>query len=417
MNNLDNLYKELGDKICLFPFFSVFYSTVNSTTEHNTVRPCSLYEPAPVINNNIIESINTNEWRDLRRKFASGQFEQITGCSKCHVNERNGTSSPRLGNNQYFSQHLSVDIVQTVKEIINNDYQVDDIRCLEYFPTNYCNYSCVMCAGGASSSRRTFELKVKNQSNRITINTPDLDFFDILRSAQIVNFTGGETVMQPQVTDIINYLVQENLAPNITIYLITNASSYPDHLIDQFAKFKEVIYTCSIDGVGEVIEYQRRGAVWSEVESNIIRLNRNKTIGSIVTVNNYVLTAINCLSFMDFVDWLAKNQIEHVSVVTVYQKFLSLSVLPPKLKNLALSRLIQGQQTYPQGTYSRKLIDQVIEAFENTIYEPKLLGAFIRHILLEDSVSNKSLVEVVPEWKEYFHEYDMQQKELQNCHL
>jgi organic radical activating enzyme len=415
MNNLDNLYKELGDKICLFPFFSVFYSTVNSNTEDNTVRPCSLFgKTPPVINNSIMESINTNDWRDLRRKFVSGQFEQITECSICHVNERNGTSSARLGNNQYFSEHLSVDIIQTIKEIINNDYQVDKLACLDYFPSNYCNYSCVMCYGSASSSRRTYELKVRNQSNQITINAPDSDFFNILKTVQIVNFTGGETVMQPQVTDIINYLVQENLAPNITIFLLTNASSYPDHLVDQFAKFKKVVYMCSIDGIGEVIEYQRRGAVWSEVESNIIRLNRNKTIS---TVNNYVLTAINCLSFMDLVDWLAKNHIEHIAITTVHQKILSLAVLPPKLKNLALSRLIQGQQTYPQGTYSRKLIDQVIEAFENTIYEPKLLGAFIKHILLEDSVSKKSLVEVVPEWKEYFHEYDMQQKELQNCHL
>jgi organic radical activating enzyme len=410
MNNLDSLYKELGNKICLFPFFGVFYSTVNSGTDNNTVRPCSLFKKiSPVVNNNILESINTNDWQDLRKKFVSGQFEQITECSTCHTNERNGTTSARLGNNQYFSEHLSVDIIQTIKEIINNNYQVDKITSLDYFPSNYCNYSCVMCYGNASSSRRTYELKIANRFNQITINTPDLDFFDILKNVQIINFTGGETVMQPQVTNIINYLVQENLASNITIFLLTNASSYPDHLIDHFTKFKKVVYMCSIDGVAEVIEYQRRGAVWSEVESNIIQLNHNKTIS---TVNNYVLTAINCLSFMDVVDWLSKNQIRHLAISTVTQKFLSLSVLPPKLKNLALSRLTQGQQNYPQGTYGRELIDQVIGVLEHTTYEPVLLPVFIKHILLEDSASKKSLAEVVPEWEEYFYEYAMLQKKL-----
>ena len=414
MNNLDNLYKELGDKICLFPFFGTFYSTIDSSTNNlpkvNTVRACSLFKKiSPVINGNILESINTDEYRTLRKKFASGQFNQIAECSACHINENNGTSSARLGNNQYFSEHLNIDVVQTVKDIINNDYRVDKILNLDYFPSNYCNYSCVMCSSGASSSRRTYELKVLNQSSQITINTPDLDFFDILQTVQIINFTGGETVLQPQVTNIINYLVQENLAANITIFLLTNASSYPDHLVDHFTKFKKVVYMCSIDGIGEVLEYQRRGAVWSEVETNIIRLNHNRALS---TVNNYVLTAINCLSFMDLVDWIAKNQIKHVAVSMVSQKFLGVAVLPLKLRDLAMIRLMQGQQTYSQGTHARQLIDQVIAALQNTVYEPALLPRFIKHILLEDSVSKKSLIEVVPEWREYFHEYSMLQKEL-----
>ncbi len=87
----------------------------------------------------------------MRQDFIQDKFHDIHDCRSCSYNEKSGVSSPRQQNNKFLAQFLQSDIVSEVYQIINDDYNVHDIITLDYYPSNYCNYSCVMCAGGASS--------------------------------------------------------------------------------------------------------------------------------------------------------------------------------------------------------------------------------------------------------------------------
>jgi sulfatase maturation enzyme AslB (radical SAM superfamily) len=227
-------------------------------------------------------------------------------------------------------------------------------------------------------------------------NTVTSDFYSMLNTIEVLNFTGGETLLQTQVHDLIDYLIDRDLAKNITISLLTNASKYPKKLVEKFKKFKDVLYTISIDGVGAVIEYQRRRAVWSEVEQNAIKLWNNMS-----GVVNYVLTAVNVFSFLDFVDWVSKHNINRVYISIVFDrtKHLSVSVIPPELKDPLLTKLRTAVYT---NEYYNGLVEQVINILESTPYEPQLLDKFVQSIIIEDKVSKRSLSEVVPEWGPYF---------------
>jgi MoaA/NifB/PqqE/SkfB family radical SAM enzyme len=426
VNNLENLYKEFGSEICLCPFFGAFYQTNNivpSDVEHmpNTVRPCSLvvYDDIKkwtVKNGSIAESRNSNEWKQLRGDFLNHNFAQIPDCKVCRENEQKGATSPRMMNNKFLCDQLGIDVIKNLHQIASNNCNVNDIVTLDYYPSNYCDYSCVMCSGGASSQRHVFEFKILNhRGEKIVINSTDSDFYQLLEKVEIINFTGGETVLQKQVHELIDYLIQQGRAKDVMITLLTNASSYPENLMEKFSQFKGVVYNISIDGIGDVIEYQRRGSKWSIVEANSIKLIN---VGYIGIVINYVLTAINVFSVMDFIDWARSQQfgpkytedlnVSFINISPVFRlDFLGQSVLPPELKKIALDRLYQGRKNYQTRSevidiYYTKVINQIILVIESENYQPNYLPQFIDYIKKEDSVSKKSLVQVVPEWAPYF---------------
>ena len=423
MNDINDIYKELGNDICLLPFLGAFYQThnvapVDGGKQPNSVRPCCLItkdmpKKWAITDQSLYESRNSPNWLSMRKKFAQGQFKSIDDCSICVHNESVNGTSVRQQSNLALSQQLSIDIVGTVKQIIADDYHAQDVYVLDYYPSNYCNLECVMCSSASSSRRQVFEVKFLNQSTRITSNEVDTDFLVALHKVQVINFAGGETMMQPQFHAVLDYLIEQDLAKNITIGFLTNATSNTGKVNSKFRHFRNVVCSLSIDGVGEVIEYQRRGCKWSEVEVNALELMNNKEIGAVI---NYVLTNINVFSFMDFVDWCYGNQVgpqykeQQRNFVTITPVFradhLSITALPPELKHIALIRLQDGLLRYRVintvlSKYYSRIILQVIDIVTAAEHDESHLMNLVQLIQKEDRVSTRSLQEVVPEWAPY----------------
>lgn len=413
MNDLNTIYKELGQKICLYPFFGAFYETFNVIPAGgkacNSVRPCSLVPLYPEgdkawdIESNIRNTRNNPTWKHVRKMLAAGQFNDIKECRVCINNEALGLSSPRTENNKFYTEFLSIDIVDKVKKIVANNNQVNDVYSLDYYPSNYCNYSCIMCSGGASSQRLTYEVNLTNFKKKLVLNDVDADFYDILKTVEIINFTGGETLLQTQVHDLIDYLIQQDLAKNITITLLTNASSYPTVLIEKFKQFKNVVYTISVDGVGDVIEYQRRGAKWVTVEETCLRIVATPKISAVI---NYVLTAVNVFSFMNFVDWLCCTNLIHTNKIYLSPVFrtqhLGMGALDQSQRDVVIDRLQAGKEKYSSELNCVNMIDQVVNIINTTPFDQSYQQEFVRYIGDEDAVSKEKLADVVPEWAPYF---------------
>jgi MoaA/NifB/PqqE/SkfB family radical SAM enzyme len=409
--DVKQLYDAYGDRMCLAPFVNSFYSTCGvvapDQTVVNHVRPCSVIQAGPqwdIQNNNITESRNTKIWRDLRQSFLDGQLTDA--CATCINAERAGASSPRQLNNEYLFEHLDIDIMSQVQQIIDAGLIAEKLYAIDYMPSNYCNYACVMCYSGASSQRYTFDIKQGIES-KYEINAVDADFFDVIKDVKILGFTGGETILQPEVNRLIDYVIEQGLAPDMIITILTNASHFPDRLVEKFRQFKRVLYTVSIDGVGDVIEYQRRGAQWATIEENVRKIHASP----VHEIVNHVVTAVNILTAMDFVDWCHANDLKFASVSHVFQEHLGIAAMPPELKALALERLKEGRKRYEHYStpaYNNyeygyvQTIDRLISTVEHVDFNPAALDRYIKHIKIEDTVSKKPLREVVPEWAPWF---------------
>lgn len=424
MDKLEHIYRELGEHICLYPFFGAFYQTnnvipISQAGKPNSVRPCSIVmadDPTKwdITDQSVIKGRNSTAWRQMREDFLAGRFHDIYDCRSCSYNERVGTTSPRQQNNKFLAQFLDADIVQEVRQIMADDNQVRDVLTLDYYPSNYCNYSCVMCAGGASSQRHTFEVRVLGRKEKIVLNDADPDFYSILDRVQIINFTGGETVLQKQVHEIMDYLIQRDLANNIVITLLTNASSSPEDLDQKFREFKKVIYNVSIDGIGDVGEYQRRGSKWSTVEENSLILMNHRYISTVI---NFVLTSMNVLNISEFVQWCYdqgfgprdQRYVENgwINVSPVFRvDHLGVSALPMPLRDLALERLAHQRSRFNIDSvydeFYRKLVDRFASVINSTPFAAQHLYQFVEHIRREDTVSRRPFVQIVPEWEPYF---------------
>jgi molybdenum cofactor biosynthesis enzyme MoaA len=409
--DVKQLYDAYGDRMCLAPFVNSFYSTCGvvapDQTVVNHVRPCSIIQAGSqwdIQNNNITDSRNTPVWRNLRQSFLDGQLTTV--CSTCINAERVGASSPRQLNNEYLFEHLGIDIMSAVKQIVDNGLVADSVYALDYMPSNYCNYACVMCFSGASSQRYTFDIK-QGIKSKYEINEVDRDFFDVIKNVKILGFTGGETIQQPEVIRLIDYVIEQGLAADMIITILTNASDFPDKIVEKFKQFKKVLYTVSIDGVGDVIEYQRRGAKWTTMAENIARIHASP----VHEIVNHVVSSINILTAMDFIDWCHANDLKFISISHVFQEHLGVTAMPPMLTTLALNRLKEGRKRYEHyvtSSYSNheqnyvQAIDRLISTVEHVTFKPEALKSFIAHIKREDTASKKPLREVVPEWAPWF---------------
>ncbi len=419
MNDLDKIYEKYGKGICLFPFIGSFYRTVDTQVIGdnkqipNSIQPCSLarwdgqenpWEIEP--GTTIADARNSDHYKYVRQKFLAGEWNDLPGCFTCQEAEKFSQSSPRINNNQFFAENIEENIIDLMDEIIENNYESHKLKSMEYFPSNYCNYECTMCRGGASSKRLTFEKIHKGVQRNIVTNQVDSDFYELLGKLEILGFTGGETIMQKQVYDLVNYLVEQDLAKNISITVLTNASQYPENLVDKFKHFKKVMYTVSIDGTGDVIEYQRRGADWQNVQEVSKRIYNTPHIHEFI---NYVVTAINVLNAMDWIDWMHDNDFKWFSISPVVRADqLSLKVLPDDIRKIALDRLHQGRKKYEhyvegvdEFNYVRG-IDQILTNLSEAEFDPDELKKFVKFIEIENRVSKKPLHEVVPEWAPYF---------------
>jgi MoaA/NifB/PqqE/SkfB family radical SAM enzyme len=303
-------------------------------------------------------------------------------------------------------EHLEIDIMAEVQQIIDAGLIADKVYALDYMPSNFCNYACVMCYAGASSQRYTFDIK-QGANTKYEINSVDADFFDVIKDVKILGFTGGETILQPEVNRLIDYIIEQGLASNMIITILSNASDFPDSVLEKFKQFNKVLYTISIDGVGEVIEYQRRVAKWATITKNVAKIQASP----VHEIINHVVTSINILGAMDFVDWCHDNNLKYASVSHVFQEHLGLAALPSELKALALERLQAGRKRYehyllPKYNNSEcnyvQTIDRLINTIENVEFNPTALSKFIQHIKIEDTASKKPLKEVVPEWAPWF---------------
>jgi MoaA/NifB/PqqE/SkfB family radical SAM enzyme len=412
-NNIDKIYQELGDQVCLYPFFNGFYQTNHMTrvgqVPKNTIRPCSVINDQPKyfgeestwaswdVNTTINDARNSDRWIELRKTFIEGTADDVVDCKACAFNDRTGAISARKMNNVFYAEHLSVDIIQEVKNIIANGYKTDKLITMDYYPSNYCNYECVMCSGGASSKRHTFEIKFLHNFRKLTLNQPDADFYELLKHVEIINLTGGETILQPQVEELIDYLIAQDLAKNLYITLITNASNIPTKMTERFAKFKNVFYTISIDGIDDVIEYQRRGCNWKTVGQNALFIYENYK-----SVVNCVLTAINVWGIDKLFDWFETHGITNICISPVFRElYLTVEVIPNEIKIPLIQRLAAKQSTMTIPVY-KELYDNVLGVLRNTEHKPLQLAKFIQKMRIEDKTSKKSLVEVVPEWRPYF---------------
>jgi MoaA/NifB/PqqE/SkfB family radical SAM enzyme len=141
-----------------------------------------------------------------------------------------------------------------------------------------------------------------------------------------LEFTGGEPFMIEEHFEFLRRLVETGHAGQIEIHYNTNGTIWPDQAEAIWQHFKLVEIAFSIDDVEVRFEYQRSGAVWTEVCANLERFKQlrsrcfNIQLQVCCTVNIfnvfYLPTVADWIDQQgfDFVYWNIMHDAEYFSI-------------------------------------------------------------------------------------------------------
>lgn len=404
---LDDLYTEFGENICLSPFLEMFIATWAYGDNRFNVLPCCAgttgfnQEEYGVAGSSAIDVYNKEVFVNFRKTFLEGNGLENRFCGGCKKNENTGAASIRKSNNQHIIDKIGQEAIDIVRRVKENDCKIqdNDIAALIYMPSNFCNQACIMCNPGASTKRKEHlrRMGVVFDDSRLETGLDPSDLSGILKSLKLINFTGGETLIQPQVLKSLDTMISAGTAKNSSISVLTNLSKYDKNLMSKLELFENCYMTCSIDGVGEIVEYQRIGCKWPEMAKNMIAIaNNHPKIGYVI---NYVVTAVSAISMPDMIKWCMENGLakgdnasdRRFLIFTPVREatHLEISVLPSDVVNGIIDQLHRMQQLNWPGYQT--IIDDAISYLSSHSHDPALKEVFKSMMAIEDAARNDGM--------------------------
>jgi radical SAM protein with 4Fe4S-binding SPASM domain len=253
----------LPKKFCSAPFKTAVID------RDGAMLPCCEYMPSGP-RESLTKIKDVKHWwnielQDLRQDMIDGKPN--SGCHHCIAKESNPNSP---SHRQYTNSHYP-----------KLDFSVE-LDAIEIRVSNYCNLKCIMCGSYASSSIADEYKKHESKYNSIGMvgaweptnrwwdDQTSLDNLkSILTTVSRIHFAGGEPLLLPEVTDILNSLDPSKIKE---ISFSTNLTRLTDKFLNAIKNFKLVKIQVSLEGHGEHNDYIRNGSDWTTINSNINKL-------------------------------------------------------------------------------------------------------------------------------------------------
>jgi MoaA/NifB/PqqE/SkfB family radical SAM enzyme len=388
------------DKFCVLPWVSLEASPIG------TVRPCCLAEEEIIDNDGNKFELSSADFkhiqdsdymRELRTDFLMGELPET--CKKCWAVEDAGGTSKRM--------HT----LDRLKHIDMGDKWSQDAKSLMFLDLklgNICNLKCRICGSWSSSQFATEELKYvkeKKQSFHYEMlragawpreNKSFWDQIDsCLNDIRYIEFTGGEPFLIQEHFDMLQGIIDRNIAHQVEIHYNTNGTQYPEQAENIWKHFKTVEIAFSIDDLGERFEYQRTNAKWTEVCANLDLFRDLKEIHSNIRLQ--ICTTVNVFNvyYIDQVaQWIQHNR---KSFDYVYWNMLheiwyfSISRLPRAVKSALKLHL----DTCDIPMEFREEFDRIVDFMNNG--ESSDGSAMLAAMRQLDQRRNQNLRDVAPE--------------------
>jgi sulfatase maturation enzyme AslB (radical SAM superfamily) len=266
---------------------------------------------------NAPDEVNQLPWKDflgsayirkIRQKMLTNQIPDE--CRGCY--DLNRTTSYRDTLNQEFSLEVdkvlrSSDPLQYIESPVYIDYR-----------NNICNLSCRTCGPHSSSAylniiNRNLEYKkyfekydhqyykdIQQHFNKFYYSEI-LEFIHHKRLKKIY-FAGGEPLADKNHINILREAIRTGVSKSIRLFYNTNLLVSKDVLSDWLpllAAFKEVTINVSMDGVGAVNDFIRRGSKFDKLIANITFL-KNACSKEVSIRVDITLTSLNIYQIEDF---------------------------------------------------------------------------------------------------------------------
>ena len=324
---------------------------------------------------------NSEYMKGIRKDLMAGK--EIPQCVVC-----NGKLLNISIYRDYFTKTLFPHKVDEAFEKTNDDGHTEmPPISFDYRIKNLCNFKCRMCGDQLSSSweseRRAmgdydaegnadFWAQKKNKPAIETFqkDVAEAELWEAVKNGTIeeIYWVGGEPLMWDIHWEVMEYLVEHDLAKNVWVRYNTNFSrtTYKHwDLKNMLPHFKTVQICASIDGVGKNVEYVRHGIKWDSWIQNFKDYTfLNKKYGDYGIAFDLTITTPGLFCLKELLD-LALELDVHTLIKTTFAFDSTImmcpQVLPRELFDEVLDDLIEYATPKVQNTKYAYWIDCLVD--------------------------------------------------------
>lgn len=318
----------------------------NNSTGRTTLTPCCLYETEQE-HRDIDNYWNSSEIKDLRQEFIKGRRPK--GCRLCWKAEDNGIKSMRQSINEGRLEVYKERIAQSTLEVPPAQ--------VKFTVGEECNLACRMCLPNFSTKvRKVWDIIGKQHEMELDdlLDSPEY----ILKNRKNINYIdiiGGEPFYHKKAKNLLKQLIDSGDHEHITLHITTNATRIDTQTVEIIKKFKDVVLSISMEGVGAVQEYIRPGCDWDRLVANIRLLKSNNISIQVVST----LSVLTILRLPELEHWCDANDVYWAQPGLVDNPpELSPHNLPYQLHDLVAEKYkkyIQQQQTHDPVNFVKQL--------------------------------------------------------------
>lgn len=284
-------------------------------------------QPANFGKENLYSAFNNEYMRNVRTTMLEGNVP--LSCAKCFEEESAGMISKRLWETYWWTQQEDLDIAKLAKETATDGTIPLVVNYLDLRLGHTCNLKCIMCTPNDSSRwmqdyDKLMEITenplIKQQVHFIAKEFDNAwyerpEFWDEI-FAQIPNikqlyFAGGEPLMIKEHRRLLEEVIRQGYADQITLRYNSNGTLVDEWVIDLWSQFKEVKFGFSIDALSDRNHYIRYPTDWSVIEKTLHRLD--DTPDNIKISIACAVQIFNIKHMVDFAKWVVEQKFKKIN--------------------------------------------------------------------------------------------------------
>lgn len=372
-------------------------------------KPCCEFSPQTEFQgktNYYLEDTSVDEWMTseystyLREKLSTGQ--KISECSRCWRKESLGIQSLRQTLNNTVTANNGDNIENTWVRLFvekSKNFKNYLLKSADIKLSNVCNFACAMCSPESSSkiidqwerdpSAKFIQIKLNDDINylndiRQTYRSQRgyQHLKDILQQPIThLKLLGGEPLLDKELFKILTEVPVDKQSA-IHLHFVTNGSRSLVQAAKELQSYKSISFSISLEGIDATQDYIRLGSVWHEVEQNLLDAKQQ---GLLINVA-HTLQALSVVNVYQLVRWTSENDIRLSITPLEDPEFLSVGVLPQKIKDQAISNLLQIQNL--------AAIDSVIDLINSIPSKIEKYQEFLDYLEWYERFSNRKIEDI-----------------------
>ena len=373
----------------------------------------------------INEHRNAPNWKKLRKLMLEGKRHDV--CKLCWDEEANGIESKRQQHNNIWNADIS-DMVSLTQDDGSIDNGQLPIKYWDLRFGNKCNIKCRSCgpndsdqwysdwkALGLGDSFETqdgvtlqIEVDMGKDVVKDTYNWVDesplwTHLQNNLDTTERFYFTGGEPTINNTHRQLLQYMIDNNRAKDVTLEYNTNMAAIPSSVFKQWGHFKEVNIGMSIDGLFEHFEYIRNPAKWAAVERNLKRIDTDDNLANVSASFAVTTSIMNVVHILDMIWWLKEQKFTRINKNLVshnlyYPLFYNIKNLPPEIKT-AISNVYERfineiHRRWANDTHwcnkAERTLRSILKHMQNEEWDPSEYMAYFTRQDALDKIRNEN---------------------------